>query len=203
MDVSTHATAYTNSTPQISTALPVTIVLAGRRISAPDVIIKPSVFHIRQRRRRKGGVFGAHPVRVLVISEPGRPTLARVTTDPTTPVAARYAARWAIEGAFEDAKQITGVGEARNRIRKAVERTVPFDLYTQSIVMVWYHLAGHHPNVVRDRAPWYTTKRHPSYLDMIVKLRRVLIAQYQPEVRGQRSHEEMRAVRLAWGQAAA
>jgi hypothetical protein len=51
----------------------------------------------------------------------------------------------------------------------------------------WYHLAGHHPSVVRDRrdrAPWYVAKRHPSYLDMIVKLRRVLIAaQYQPEVR--------------------
>ena len=119
----------------------------------------------------------------------------------------RYAARWLIEVAFEDAKQITGVGEARNRTRKAVERTVPFGLYTQTIVVVWYHLAGHHPAVERDRhdrAPWYTTKRHPSYLDMIVKLRRVLIAaQYQPEVPGQPSHEEIRAVRLAWAQAAA
>jgi hypothetical protein len=134
------------------------------------------------------GVFGARPVRVLVITEPGQPTLALVTTDPATPVAViveRYAARWSIEVAFEDAKQITGVGEARNRTREAVERTVPFGLYTQSIVIVWYHLSGHHPNVIRDRrdhAPWYTTKKRPSYLDMTVKLQRVLIAaQYQPE----------------------
>jgi len=30
----------------------------------------------------------------------------------------------------------TGVGEARNRTRKAVERTVPFGLYTQSILII-------------------------------------------------------------------
>jgi hypothetical protein len=156
------------------------------------------------------GVFGARPVRVLVIVEPRKPNLALVTTDLTTPVAAiveRYAGRWSIEVAFEDAKQITGVGEARNRTRRAVERTVPFGLYTQSVVIVWYHLAGHHPSVVRDRrhhAPWYVTKQHPSYLDMIVKLRRVLIAaQYQPEVPRQPTHEEIRAVQLAWAQAAA
>ena len=79
-----------------------------------------------------------HPVRVLLLVEPRKPTLALVTTDLTTPVAdivERYAGRWAIDVAFEDAKQITGVGEARNRIRAAVERTVPFGLYTQSIVI--------------------------------------------------------------------
>lgn len=143
-------------------------------------------------------------------SSPANPSLALVTTDQTTPVAGlveRYAGRWAIEVAFEDAKQATGVGEARNRTRTAVERTVPFGLYTQSMIVVWYHLAGHHPNLVRDRrdrAPWYTTKRHPSYLDMIAKLRRVLIAaQYQPEAAGQPTPDEIRAMQLAWAQAAA
>jgi hypothetical protein len=155
-------------------------------------------------------VFGARPVRVLVLTEPRKPDLALVTTDLATPVTViveRYAARWAIEVAFEDAKQTTGVGEARNRTRKAVERTVPFGLYTQTIVVIWYHLAGHHPSVVRDRrhrALWYVTKRHPSYQDMIVKLRRVLIAaQYQPEAPRQPTDEEIRAVHLAWAQAAA
>ena len=38
----------------------------------------------------------------------------------------RYDERWAIEVSYEDAKQITGVGQARNRVPKAVERTVPF-----------------------------------------------------------------------------
>jgi hypothetical protein len=84
---------------------------------------------------------------------------------------------------------------------------VPFGLCTQSFVIIWYHLAGHHPTVVRDRrdhAPWYTTKRHPSYQDMIVKLRRVLIAaQYQPEAPDQPTHDEIRTVQLAWAQAIA
>lgn len=64
-----------------------------------------------------------------------------MTTDLATPVSViveRYAARWAIEVAFHNAKNTTGVGEARNRSRNAVERTVPFGLYTQSIVIIWY-----------------------------------------------------------------
>jgi hypothetical protein len=180
--------------------IPVTVTRYGRTTTV-------AVHHQRCLWR---GVFGARPVRVLVISEPGRPAYALVTTDLTTPVALiveRYAGRWAIEVAFADAKNTTGVGEARNRTQKAVERTVPFGLYTQSIVVIWYHLAGHHPTVVRDRrdrAPWYTTKRYPSYLDMIVKLRRVLIAtQYQPEVADRPTDEEIRTVQLAWAQAVA
>jgi hypothetical protein len=114
---------------------------------------------------------------------------------------------WSTEVAFHDAKNATGVGEARNRGRQAVERTVPFGLYTQSVVVIWYHLAGHHPAVVRDRrdhAPWYTTKKCPSYQDMIVKLRRVLIAaQYQPRAAQQPTPDEIHAVQLAWAQAAA
>lgn len=181
-------------------ATPVTVTRYGRTTTI-------AVHHQRCLWR---GVFGARPVRVLVLAEPGRPTLALVTTDLATPIAGiieRYATRWAIEVAFEGAKQITGVGEARNRTRAAVERTVPFGLYTQSVVVVWYHLAGHHPNVVRDRqdhAPWYTTKRCPSYLDIIVKLRRVLIAaQYLPEAPRQPTPDEIRAAQLAWAHAAA
>jgi hypothetical protein len=94
------------------------------------------------------------------------------------------AGRWAIEVAIFDAKNITGAGEARNRVRKAVERTVPFALFTQSIVIIWYHLAGHSPAIARDRrdrAPWYATKTCPAYTDMITKLRRVPIAaQFHP-----------------------
>jgi DDE superfamily endonuclease len=125
-------------------ATPVTVTRYGRTTTV-------AVHHERCLWR---GVFGARPVRVLVITEPGQATIALVTTDLTTPVAgivARYAARWAIEVAFHDAKNTTGVGEARNRSQRAVERTVPFGLSTQSIVIIWYHLAGHHPAVINDR----------------------------------------------------
>jgi len=61
------------------------------------------------------------------------------------------------------------VGQARNRTRRAVERTVPFGLICFSVVTVWYALHGHAPEDVtghRVRARWYTTKTEPSYDDM-------------------------------------
>ncbi|MCX4095767.1 SDR family oxidoreductase [Nocardia sp. alder85J] len=100
-------------------------------------------------------------------------------TDTTTAAAeliARYSARWPIEVAFFDAKHVTCAGEARNRTRLAVERTVPFGMLTQIPVILWYHLAGHSPAVVaehRTRARWYTTKTHPSYPGMLTKLREI------------------------------
>ena len=105
-----------------------------------------------------------------------------VTTDldsSAEDVVARYASRWGIEQAFADALQIIGVGEARNRTRRAVERTVPFGLICFSMVTVWYTLHRHAPTTwpaTGARARWYTTKTEPSYDGMAVKLRRVIIA---------------------------
>jgi hypothetical protein len=44
-----------------------------------------------------------------------------------------------------------GVGQARNRVQAAVERTVPFGMLTMSLVYLWYALHGHHPDDVTDR----------------------------------------------------
>jgi hypothetical protein len=72
--------------------------------------------------------------------------VALVTTDlAATPeeIIARYAARWSIEVTFFDVKNILGVGQARNRVPKAVQRTVPFGLFCHSLLIVWYALHGH------------------------------------------------------------
>ena len=56
---------------------------------------------------------------------------------------------------------------------------MPFGLICFSVVTLWYALHGHTPDEVaghRARARWYTTKTEPSYDDMAVKLRRVIIA---------------------------
>jgi hypothetical protein len=165
---------------------------------------------IHERRCLWYGVFRSQPIRVIVVREPRRPSLALVTTDLRTPadqLVTRYASRWAIEVAFSDAKHITGVGEARNRTRLAVERTVPFGLQAQTLVVIWYHLAGHSPRVIsehRNRARWYTTKTHPSYHDMVVKLRRVLIAaQYRADRTQELTPEQIQTIRLAWANSAA
>ena len=62
--------------------------------------------------------------------------LALVTTEKDPGIARvieRYAARWAIEVAIEDAKQLFGAGQARNRTAAAVERTIPFQLACQVV----------------------------------------------------------------------
>jgi len=153
------------------------------------------------------GVFGARAVQVVLVRDRAKDgyDLALATTDlaasPAT-VIERYAARWPIEVAIEDAKQIFGAGQARNRLPAAVHRTLPFTLACQTIATLWYATAGHHPGDVaehRARAPWYRTKAEPSTADMIAKLRRVLIAaKYRPAHPAEPSPSEIHAVRLAW-----
>jgi len=132
------------------------------------------------------GVYRSQAIRVVLLRESASRAkagydLALITTDLTSSVeqiVTRYAARWAIEVAFHDARQYTGVGQAHNRTPAAVRRTVPFGLYAHTLTVIWYTLHGHHPDVTAERrrqAPWYRTKTEPSYQDMIIKLRRVLI----------------------------
>jgi hypothetical protein len=129
-------------------------------------------------------VFGSRPVAVVLVRDKSASgcDLALVTTDleaSPAQVIARYAARWSIEVAIEDAKQLFGCGQARNRVAAAVERTIPFHLACQAIAILWYATAGHDPADIEDRrtsAPWYASKAEPSTADMGAKLRRVIIA---------------------------
>ncbi|MGH8887580.1 MAG: hypothetical protein ACRDYX_20910 [Egibacteraceae bacterium] len=84
---------------------------------------------------------------------------------------------------------------------------MPFGFYCLSLVILWYAIAGHTPDVVaerRRRAPWYAAKKNPSVADMLATLRRVLTAaEFRPQHPEQPTYEEIAAVRLAWKQAAA
>lgn len=153
------------------------------------------------------GVFGPKQVQVILVRDKKTTgyDVALVTTDLTaTPaeIIERYAARWSIEVAIEDAKQTVGVGQARNRLRLAVERTVPFGLIVGSLAVCWYATAGHHPDDVqtaRELAPWYRHKVQPSVLDMLAKLRRVIIAaQFRNTDPQPPTPQEMNLLRLAW-----
>jgi Transposase DDE domain len=165
------------------------------------------------------GVWRTDTVRVILVRDTGRKTktstangydIALVTTDLTatpTEIIARYAARWAIEVTFFDVKNILGVGQARNRVPTAVRRTVPFGLLCHSILILWYALHGHdHDDAAQRRAsaPWYRTKTEPSTLDMLVKLRRQIIAtRFMPTAPRPASTQEIMEVQQAWAQAAA
>ena len=68
---------------------------------------------------------------------------------------------------------------------------MPFGLICFSVVTLWYALHGHAPDDVashRIRARWYTTKTQPSYDDMAIKLRRVIIAVSSPAFFGPGSY---------------
>ena len=156
-------------------------------------------------------VTGKKPVTVILIRDKSRTgfDLALVTTEKNPDIARvieRYAARWAIEVAIEDAKQLFGTGQARNRTARAVERTVPFMLACQALAVCRYATAGHHPadaEARRTAAPWYTSKTEPSTADMTAKLRRVIIAARFKRVHADLPEpEEIHAIRLAWEDAA-
>lgn len=162
------------------------------------------------------GPLRTQPIRVILTRDldPRRPKhpydLALLTTDLATPaeqIIERYAARWPVEVSFHDAKHITGVGQARTRTENSVRRIVPFGLLTQTLVIIWYALAGHEPGDIDHRrraAPWYTTKTEPSYEDMLIKLRRHLIAaRFHPGTPRTPTPEETLAVHLAWANTAA
>jgi DDE superfamily endonuclease len=159
------------------------------------------------------GSWHTRTVRLILSRDEGTASgydLALVTTDLHASPAAlvtRYAARWAIEQAFGDARNVLGAGEARNRAPRAVQRTVPFAMLAYTLIVCWYTRHGHHPADIAGRRrdqPWYTAKAEPAFEDMLTKLRRTLIAARISGGRpGQPTPSQIRAVLAAWDAAAA
>ena len=120
---------------------------------------------------------------MILIRNPGTTEafdVALASTDTEVPVdrlLTRYDSRWTIETCNQEAKA-HGVGEARNRVQRAVERTVPFGFLAQTITIAWYQLHGDPETDLDHRrrtAPWYRQKTTISYTDMLAALRRELI----------------------------
>jgi DDE superfamily endonuclease len=144
------------------------------RIDTVEIAQAPSIWY---------GAFGNTAGRTILVRETGgQKVLAIFTTDTDSgaeAIAARYAHRWPIETAIAGGKQLLGIGQARNRLQRAVERTVPFQFCVYSLVIVWYALHGHHPDDITNRRrdqPWYPNKDEPAFEDMLAKLRRTLAA---------------------------
>jgi hypothetical protein len=87
-------------------------------------------------------------------------------------ILSEYSARWSIEVAFENCKQLLGLEDPANRKEKAVRRTAPMALVLYSAIVLWFHQTGHHHVQFPDR-PWYLHKQEPSFADMLTTLRRL------------------------------
>jgi hypothetical protein len=83
-----------------------------------------------------------------------------------------YASRWALEVAFEGAKQVLGLEDPANRLPRAVQRTAPMALVLYSLVVLWCDTDGHQ-HVRFPWRPWYRRKREISFQDMMTTLRRM------------------------------
>ena len=129
------------------------------------------------------GSFGDTPGQLVLMREPDskKPYDLGIFTLDTTlspgAVIERYSWRWAIEPSNAAGKQVTGAGEACNRVPRAVERTVPFAFLVQSLMICWYAIscdpaAGLEQR--RQRSPWYRSKAAPAPADMHAALRGAL-----------------------------
>jgi hypothetical protein len=126
------------------------------------------------------GSFKSAPGQLVLVRDPdsGKPyDLGIFTLDTKAPAettAERYSWRWAIEPSNATGKQLTGAGDACNRVPKAVERAVPFAFLIQSLMIIWYAISCDPAAGVdsrRARCPWYRTKATPSPADMHTALR--------------------------------
>ena len=131
------------------------------------------------------GSFKSAPGQLVLVREPGSKKpydLGIFTLDTRAPAAKvieRYSWRRAIEPSNATGKQLTGAGDACTRTPRAVERAVPFAFLIQSLMIIWYALAGDPAAGVesrRTRCPWYKTKVTPSPADMHTALRSELTA---------------------------
>jgi hypothetical protein len=156
-------------------------VFTAVTVTAPDG--KTRIEHVWSTTCLWYGPFHTRPVVIMLIRKPDRSEgydVAIASTDTTATPAeliARYDSRWTIETAHQEAKA-HGVGQARNRVRRAVERTVPFGFLAQTITIAWYALHGDPDADIdarRRAAPWYRQKATVSYADMLAALRRELI----------------------------
>lgn len=158
-----------------------TLTFTATTITLPDG--RERVEHVAELVCLWHGPLHTQPVKVLLVRSPDQTEgyeIAIASTDTNATAAeliARYARRWTIETCFHEAKQ-NGVGQARNRVHEAVQRTVPFGFLCQTMTIGWYQLHGNADHDVRTRrqtAPWYPHKQTVSYRDMLAALRRELI----------------------------
>ncbi|MEV6986834.1 hypothetical protein AB0M95_37025 [Sphaerisporangium sp. NPDC051017] len=85
-------------------------------------------------------------------------------------------------------------------------RTLPLGLIVYSLVIIWYARHAHATADVvaehRRRAPWYRTKTQPSFEDMLILLRRQVIASRFLALRAQQPDPtKITDYELAWAYA--
>lgn len=87
-----------------------------------------------------------------------------------------YAMRWSIEVTTHDSKQHLGFEQPQGWTRQSVERTAPLAMLLYTLIVLWFAREGH-SNWRPQIWPWYTSKKDPSFADMLNTLRRLSVRQ--------------------------
>jgi len=148
----------------------VEVVIYGKRAKRRVLPIVCLWYHVSKDR----------PIKLLIIRDPtGRQKDDfAFCTDPTVDdaqIVERFAARWPIEETIHDGKQLGGFEQVQGWCPRTVERQAPMALVVQTLVKAWYlHYGVRAGSAQPQGTDWMHSKDHPSYLDMLATLRRVL-----------------------------
>ena len=87
----------------------------------------------------------------------------------------QFSGRWPIEESFLDGKQLGEFEQVQGWCPRTVVRQAPLALIVQTLVKAWYLRHGVRARSAQPHGTdWMPDKDHPSYLDMLATLRKVL-----------------------------
>jgi hypothetical protein len=151
----------------------VEVLVYGKRVKRKVLPIVCLWYHVNKNK----------PVKLLIVRDPSgqQKDDYLFCTDPNVPdeqIIERFAARWPIEECIHDGKQLGGFEQVQGWCKRTVQRQAPFALIVQTLVKAWYLLYGADAASAQPKGAevcgWMRPKDHPSYLDMLATLRRVL-----------------------------
>ena len=148
----------------------ITVLKQGRQVKRLVLAINCLWYHVCK----------GTPIRMTIVRDPAgkQDDDFFFCTDANAPdqqIVQRYYDRWGIEESILEAKQQMGFENTRGWCSKTVNRQAPLAMVLVTLVKAWYSkCAPEEPSLLPESTPWYPTKKHPSFLDMLSALRRVL-----------------------------
>jgi hypothetical protein len=120
------------------------------------------------------------PIKLLIVRDPWGQQADdyMFCTEPTVSeveIIERFAARWPIEESIHDGKQLGGFEQVQGWCPRTVVRQAPMAMILQTLVKAWYLQYGIKATSAQPKGmDWAASKNHPSYLDMLATLRKIL-----------------------------
>jgi hypothetical protein len=120
------------------------------------------------------------PIKLLIVRDPSGQQADDYLfcTDPAVgevEIIERFSGRWPIEESIHDGKQLGGMEQVQGWCPRTVLRQAPMALIVQTLVKAWYLRHGVRAKSAQPSGTdWMPDKDHPSYLDMLATLRKVL-----------------------------